>query len=170
MDLSSEADFTAGTWTGFSFIPSNREARDIEIEFIKIGFSENVKDADKSCLNVDQPDGWPGLEDNCPDLFNPSQEDGNDDGVGDACEDYDGDRRLNYCDNCPTITNTSQRDGNNNRIGDACDDSTSDGCFSGAAVAGPGPRTSAFFWVSATVLGAMVVVTFRRRTRTRKAS
>jgi hypothetical protein len=168
VDLSSENDFKAATWTGFTFTPSNREARDIEIEFIKIGFSENVKDDDKSCLNAEQPDGWLAVYDNCPTLFNPSQEDGNDDGVGDACEDYDGDNRLNFCDNCPVVTNTSQRDGNNNQIGDACDGSTSEGCLGGATVARRGPPVSALFWVSVTAVGVMLVRSRRPRKRNRK--
>ncbi len=166
VDLSQENDFKAGTWTGFSLIPSNREARDIDIDFIKIGFSDNIKDADKNCSNADQPDGWPAAYDNCPMLFNPSQEDGNDDGVGDACEDYDGDNRVNACDNCPTVTNTSQRDGNHNRLGDACDSAASEGCFS--TVAGGGPPASALFWVSAGALGLMLVRKLRPRRRNRK--
>jgi hypothetical protein len=165
VDLSSESDFGTGTWTGFSLVPSNREARDIEIEFIRIGFAENIKDADKSCTNGDQPDGWLGAYDNCPDLFNPSQEDGNDDGVGDACEDYDGDNRLNACDNCPVVTNTAQRDSNNNQIGDACDAQASEGCFSGSTVAGHSPPASALFWLSMTAIGATLVRAFRRRNR-----
>jgi hypothetical protein len=166
VDLSQDDGFKAGTWTGFSLVPSNRKARDLEIDSIKVGFSDNAKDADKNCSNADQPDGWLAVYDNCPTIFNPSQEDGNDDGIGDACEDYDSDEVANACDNCPTVTNTSQRDGDHDRIGDACDGATSEGCFS-STVAGPGPSPSALFWVSASAVGLMLVRRFRPRTKNR---
>ena len=128
VDLSADNDFKNGTWTSFAFIPSNRAVRDLEIDFIKVGYAAGLKETDKSCISVDQPDGWLGLDDNCPVLFNPAQEDGDGDGVGDVCGDYDGDSVINGCDNCPTTTNTSQRDGNSNGLGDACD-SVDGGCF-----------------------------------------
>jgi hypothetical protein len=166
VNLSLEGGFTAGTWTSFSLVPSNRPMRDIEIEFIKIGFSDNVKDADKNCLDADQADGWLDVEDNCAKLFNPAQEDGNNDGIGDACEDYDGDNRLNSCDNCPTTTNTSQRDANGNKIGDACDGSKGDTCFfQEATIAGAGAPSSALLWVAAATFGVMVGGAVRRRRR-----
>lgn len=166
VNLAAENDFKAGTWDTFSFVPSNRQANDIELEFIKVGFSDNVKDTDKSCAEVDQADGWLDVEDNCPRLFNPAQEDGNNDGVGDACEDYDGDNKLNSCDNCPTTTNTSQRDANNNKLGDACDGSKEVGCFfQEAAIAGSGTPASAVLWVAVAAFGVMVAGAVRRRRR-----
>jgi hypothetical protein len=166
VNLGAKDQFKAGTWDTFTFIPSNKEAQGIEIEFIKIGWVDGPKDADKNCGDADQPDGWlDNVEDNCPKLFNPDQADGNNDGVGDACEDYDGDNKLNSCDNCPTTTNTSQRDANGNKIGDACDGSKEAGCFfEEASVAGASPG-SALFGTTLLVFGVMVVGALRRRRR-----
>jgi hypothetical protein len=167
VNLGAKDQFKAGSWDSFTFIPSNREARDIEIEFIKVGWVDGPKDADKNCGDADQPDGWlDNVEDNCPKLYNPAQEDGNNDGVGDACEDYDGDNKLNSCDNCPTTTNTSQRDANGNKIGDACDGSKDVGCFfQESAVAGAVTPGSALFGTTLLVFGVMVAGAIRRRRR-----
>jgi hypothetical protein len=66
--------------------------------------------------------------DNCPDVFNPQQEDHNGDGVGDACEiktprehDRDGDGVLDKDDNCPDLFNPQQDDTDADGFGDACD-------------------------------------------------
>jgi hypothetical protein len=70
--------------------------------------------------------------DNCPNDFNPGQEDADFDFIGDACDDCtdtDGDGfgnpgfPANTCpeDNCPTVFNPSQTDSDNDGVGDACD-------------------------------------------------
>lgn len=59
--------------------------------------------ADRDC------DGKLDHEDNCPDHYNPGQEDlGDGDGIGDAC------------DNCPNTHNPLQTDSDGDGIGDAC--------------------------------------------------
>jgi len=83
--------------------------------------------------------------DNCPEDYNPGQEDGDEDGRGDACDncpntanviqtdtdgdglgdacdpDMDGDTILNEDDNCPWTLNPGQGDADEDGIGDACE-------------------------------------------------
>ncbi len=86
-------------------------------------------------------DGIATAEDNCPLVANSSQDDEDDDGIGDSCErDYDGDGILddgddsgtagdNPCvdgrddcdDNCPSVRNVRQRDQDGDGLGDLCD-------------------------------------------------
>jgi PKD repeat protein len=55
-------------------------------------------------------DGIGDFLDNCPTIYNPSQDDGDSDDAGDPC------------DNCLTTPNPSQDDGDGDGLGDACDD------------------------------------------------
>jgi hypothetical protein len=69
--------------------------------------------AEDDFTNVDG-DGCPGgpgcaTTDNCPQLFNPAQEDTDNDGFG------------TLCDNCPTVDNASQADADADGVGDDCD-------------------------------------------------
>ena len=57
--------------------------------FIKAGsFTDRPAEVDTD------GDGIPDADDNCPDTVNPTQDDFNDDGVGDECQDSDGDGLL----------------------------------------------------------------------------
>jgi hypothetical protein len=66
-------------------------------------------------------DGIVDAKDNCPMQANPDQKDGNGNGVGDVCDDYDYDGIPTYSDNCPTVANPDQKDTDRDGIGDACD-------------------------------------------------
>jgi hypothetical protein len=129
--LDENTDFTGKDYTDFLLTPSNIEVGDIEIEFLKVGNSTDTGDVDKDCRGKYRLDGYLGAEDNCPNLFNPSQIDANGDGVGDDCEDYDGDKVVNACDNCSTRSNADQQDADENGRGDACDADDGAGCAVG---------------------------------------
>ena len=65
--------------------------------------------------------------DNCPNDYNPGQEDADGDGKGDACEDdIDNDGILNANDNCPDIPNPNQVDSDGDGLGDVCDNCPND--------------------------------------------
>jgi hypothetical protein len=74
-------------------------------------------------------DGVNNFADNCVDIANPTQQDTDIDGSGDACDpcpldsfnDLDQDGFCANVDNCPTISNPSQADQDLDNHGDACD-------------------------------------------------
>jgi len=82
-------------------------------------------------------DGIPYDVDNCPDTYNPGQENNDNDSHGDACDncpysdnedqiDFDGDLLGNACDNCPFDANLDQGDSDDDGIGDVCDNCPDD--------------------------------------------
>ncbi len=92
--------------------------------------------------------------DNCPEEFNPDQEDLDGDGEGDRCDrDLDGDGVDNPDDNCPTVDNPDQEDTDHDGEGDACDPSPdltptpSPGTW---ATETPGPEPSSTPWPTLT--------------------
>lgn len=77
-------------------------------------------------------DGVPDLDDNCPSIANTNQADSDNDGLGDACDDFnnndtDDDGVADETDNCLSTSNPDQSDIDNDGLGDACDDSDNDG-------------------------------------------
>ena len=84
----------------------------------------NIPDCEPEEPDYDE-DGVIDSEDNCPYVFNPNQEDEDDNGIGDACEeadnDADGDGIYDADDNCPINPNPNQEDEDEDGIGDVCD-------------------------------------------------
>lgn len=78
-------------------------------------------DLDGYCAGTGFGPPLAGDQDNCPGLTNQTQEDGDSDGVGDAC------------DNCDLVSNALQEDQDADGVGDACDgDDDNDGIPDGA--------------------------------------
>ena len=66
-------------------------------------------------------DRIPDIKDNCVRTANTDQVDVDQNGRGDACDDYDRDGVINFLDNCIDEPNSNQADIDNDTIGDVCD-------------------------------------------------
>lgn len=83
-------------------------------------------------------DGVVDGADNCPDVANGDQADGDADELGDACDDCvgagdaDGDGLGDGCDNCPEVANPYQENVDDDAWGDACDE-----CRGAAGISDP---------------------------------
>jgi len=95
-----------------------------------VNWTFRVADTASFAINNDDDtdgDGIVNSEDNCVLSYNPSQDDLDGDGTGDACDDdIDGDGILNVDDNCVYTANPDQMDADSNGIGDVCE-ATADG-------------------------------------------
>ena len=91
-----------------------------------------LEDVDAQVIIVDRDtdeDGVVDAIDNCADLYNPLQENADDDELGDVCDpcptgsnhNEDGDAILDGCDNCPQIANDDQANADGDDLGDVCD-------------------------------------------------
>ena len=70
-------------------------------------------------------DGVDNAVDNCPNNFNPCQENVDNDAFGDACDtDIDADGILNASDNCAFVANAGQGNTDGDQFGDVCDNCT----------------------------------------------
>jgi hypothetical protein len=82
---------------------------------------------DRSLIQLDADGDYiPDALDNCPNVQNPEQADGDGDGNGDACPvllDTDGDTVADQQDNCPTVATSDYSDNDGDGVGNPCDKS-----------------------------------------------
>ena len=118
----------------YGFVPSDVCAVKDAFNAVEIGPGDF--NCDGTDDNFQDPDGdfVPSPGDNCPNVWNPSQADATNDGVGDACDiDFDNDGKPDASDNCPSVKNWDQANNDGDAQGDACDpDDDNDGWTDGS--------------------------------------
>lgn len=90
-------------------------------------------------------DNVPDIIDNCVSVPNTDQKDIDNNGRGDACDDFDRDGVLNHTDNCDNNPNRNQADEDGDGIGDVCDEEES-------------RITEKYVWIPWAGLGLVVLV------------
>src|SRR3989338_10243107 len=85
----------------------------LEIELPRLCLYGPNDDSDNDDIN--------DCDDNCRLKPNDNQNDANGNGVGDACENDDGDSQIWLNDNCPYVANQNQADLDGDGVGDLCD-------------------------------------------------
>ena len=98
--------------------PGTLQGTDLKV--IKAQLGESKPNPTFKEPDVDN-DGVSDIKDNCVQIANTDQKDIDDNGRGDACEDFDGDNIVNSKDNCPDQPNYNQSDIDADGIGDTCD-------------------------------------------------
>ncbi len=94
---------------------------DVDLDGI-CALEDNCPDTFNPLQDDTDGDGTPDGCDNCPALANADQRDDDDDGEGDLCDDDDdGDTVLDISDNCPLRVNLDQLDADTDGAGDVCD-------------------------------------------------
>ena len=97
--------------TGDDIINSEPESFSIYKKYYNSGSRVELGNTESSRLSMytvfvisadSDGDGIPDNDDNCPNTYNPGQEDWNDDGEGDVCDDSDGDGTMDAYDGCIT--------------------------------------------------------------------
>ena len=104
--------------TGVSFVDLRADEGVMQVSGEDVTFEKNstYRQGDEDA------DGVVNEDDSCPYIPNTDQLDLNNNGVGDACEDFDRDGVVGAVDNCPETPNADQSDVDRDGIGDVCDD------------------------------------------------
>jgi murein DD-endopeptidase MepM/ murein hydrolase activator NlpD len=86
-----------------------------------LGHIKCIKSTNSDLFVDSDGDGVTDAIDICPEVYNPDQGDSDNNGVGDACDDWDNDGVLDANDNCRSTPNPGQADIDHDGVGDVCD-------------------------------------------------
>ncbi len=87
---------------------------------VKASIGKIVQNSDYKPADTDK-DNIPDMQDNCVRIANTDQSDVDQNGRGDACDDFDRDGVVNSTDNCVNEPNQNQSDIDLDKVGDKCD-------------------------------------------------